>query len=91
MKTKSVRKPSIAKAKPRPKRVSGFIVRDISGILAVVPGLQPTFSDKGMAFDYAESNKILKVFLSRKNEDIFGFAERLYKLVKQMQQAEAGQ
>lgn len=80
----------MAKAKPRLKRVSGFIVRDISGFLAIVPGLQPTFSDKGIAFAYAESNIILKVFLSRRNEDIFDFAERLHKIVEQMRQAEAG-
>ena len=88
MKTKSVRQPSMAKAKPRPKQVSGFIVRDEVGILAVVPAGQLTLLAKSAAFLYAEDNTILKMFLSRKNEDIFSFIKRLNKLAKQMQQAE---
>lgn len=90
MKTKSVRQPSMAKAKPRPKRVSGFIVRDEVGILAIVPAGQQTLLAKILAFVYAENNAILKVFLSRKNEDVLGFCLRLGKLAKQMQQAEVG-
>lgn len=89
MKTKSVRQPSMAKAKPRPKRVSGFIVRDEVGILVIVPA-QYTLLLKVMAFLYAEKNTVLKVFLSRKNEDALGFCLRLGKLAKQMQQAEVG-